>query len=32
MKPLKSAASAILGKVVKPFAKKAVKAGISHLG
>ena len=30
MKPLKSAASAIWGKVVRSFAKKAVKAGISH--
>jgi len=28
MKPLKS----ILGNVVKPFAKKAVKAGVSHAG
>jgi len=32
MKPLKSAASVIIGNVVKPFAKKAVKAGISHAG
>jgi len=32
MKPLKSAACAILGNVVKPFAKAAVKAGISHAG
>ena len=34
MKPLKSAASAaaksILGNVVKPFAKKAVKAGVAR--
>jgi len=32
MKPLISHASAILGNVVKPFAKKAVKAGVSHAG
>ena len=32
MKPLKSVAKAILGNVVKPFAKTAIKAGISHAG
>ena len=31
-KPLKRVASAVGKKVVKPFAKKAVKAGISHAG
>jgi len=32
MKPLKSVAKSVLGNVVKPFAKKGVKAGISHAG
>jgi len=32
MKPLKSAAKSVLGNVVKPFAKKAIKAGVSHAG
>ena len=32
MKPLKSVAKAVLGNVVKPFAKKAIKAGVSHAG
>ena len=32
MKPLKSVAKSVLGNVVKPFAKKAVKAGVSHAG
>ena len=31
-KPLKRVASAVGKKVVKPFAKKAVTAGISHAG
>jgi len=30
MKPLKSVAKSVLGNVVKPFAKMAVKAGVSH--
>ena len=30
MKPLKSIAKSVLGNVVKPFAKKAIKAGVSH--
>ena len=32
MKPLKSVANSVLGNVVKPFAKKAIKAGVSHAG
>ena len=32
MKPIKSVASKVLQEVVKPFAKKAVKAGVSHAG
>ena len=32
MKPLKSVAKAVLGNVVKPFAKKPIKAGVSHAG
>jgi len=32
MKPLKSVATSVLGNVVKPFAKKAIKAGVSHAG
>ena len=32
MKPLKSIAKSVLGNVVKPFAKKAIKAGVSHAG
>jgi len=32
MKPLKSVAKSILGNVVKQFAKKAIKAGVSHSG
>ena len=32
MKPLKSVAKSVLGNVVKPFAKKAIKAGVSHAG
>jgi len=32
MKPLRSVAKSVLGNVVKPFAKKAVKAGVSHAG
>ena len=32
MKPLKSVAKAVLGNVVTPFAKKAIKAGVSHAG
>jgi len=32
MKPPKSVAKSVLGNVVKPFAKKAVKAGVSHAG
>ena len=32
MKPIKSVASKVLQEVVKPFAKKAIKAGVSHAG
>ena len=32
MKPLKSVAKSAFGNVVKPFAKKAIKAGVSHAG
>ena len=32
MKPIKSVASQVLQEVVKPFAKKALKAGVSHAG
>ena len=32
MKLLKSVAKSVLGNVIKPFAKKAVKAGVSHAG
>ena len=32
MKPLKSVAKSVLGNVVNPFAKKAIKAGVSHAG
>ena len=32
MKPLKRAASALTGKVLKPFAKKAIQAGVSQAG
>ena len=32
MKPQKYVAKSVLGNVVKPFAKKAVKAGVSHAG
>jgi len=32
MKPLKSVAKSLLGNVVKPFAKKTIKAGVSHAG
>jgi len=32
MKPMKSVAKSVLGNVVKPFAKKAIKAGVSHAG
>jgi len=32
MKPLKSVAKSVLGNVVKPFAKEAIKAGVSHAG
>ena len=32
IKPLKSVAKSVLGNVVKPFAKKAIKAGVSHAG
>ena len=30
MKPLKTVASTVLKEVVKPFGKKALKAGVSH--
>ena len=32
MKPLKKVASALTGHVLKPFAKKAIKAGVSQAG
>ena len=32
MKPIKAVASQVLKEVVKPFGKKAVKAGVSHAG
>ena len=32
MKPLKAVASTVLKEVVKPFGKKALKAGVSHAG
>ena len=32
MKPIKSVANKVLQEVVQPFAKKAVKAGVSHAG
>ena len=32
MKPLKRAASALTGQVLKPFAKKAIQAGVAHAG
>ena len=32
MKPIKAVARKGLQEVVKPFAKKAVKAGVSHAG
>ena len=32
MKPLKKVASALTGQVLKPFAKKAIKAGVSQAG
>jgi len=32
MKPLKSVAKSVLGNVVKPFAKKAIEASVSHAG
>ena len=32
MKPLKKVASALTGQVLKPFAKKAIQAGVSHAG
>ena len=32
MKPLKAVASATAKTVLKPFAKKAVKAGVAHAG
>ena len=32
MKPIKSVASEVLQEVVKPFGKKALKAGVSHAG
>ena len=32
MKPLKRVASALTGQVLKPFAKKAIQAGVSHAG
>ena len=31
-KPMKSAMSTVVKKVVKPFGKKALKSGISHAG
>ena len=32
MKPLKRVASTLTGQVLKPFAKKAIQAGVSHAG
>ena len=32
MKPLKKVASALTGKILKPFAKKAIQAGVSQAG
>ena len=32
MKPLKKVASALTGQVLKPFAKNAIQAGVSHAG
>ena len=32
MKPLKRVASALTGQVLKPFAKKAIQAGVAHAG
>ena len=32
MKPLKRVASALTGQVLKPFAKKAIQAGVSQAG
>ena len=32
MKPLKKVASALTGQVLKPFAKKAIQAGVAHAG
>ena len=32
MKPLKAVASILGSKVTKPFVKKALKAGVSHVG
>ena len=32
MKPLKRVASALTGQGLKPFAKKAIQAGVSHAG
>ena len=32
MKPLKKVASALTGQVLKPFAKKAIQAGVSQAG
>ena len=32
MKPIKTLASTAFGQFVKPFAKKAVTAGVSHAG
>ena len=32
MKPLKKVASALTGHVLKPFAKRAIKAGVSQAG
>ena len=32
MKPVKKIASALAGQVIKPFAKKAIKAGVSQAG
>ena len=32
MKPLKKVASMLTGQVVKPFAKKAIEAGVSQAG
>lgn len=31
-KPMKRAMSSVVGKIAKPFAKKALKSGVSHAG